>query len=574
MHIPDGMLSTPVAAASALTGAGAVGYAVRWVRKNLSERSTVLVSVMAALVFALQMLNFPIAPGISGHFAGGAAVAMLLGPWAAVVVMTTVLIVQAFVFADGGVLALGANVVNLALIGPLAGHLIWRLARGFASGSRARMATASFASAWVAVVSASLAVGFEVWLSGRVSLLPALLALGGSHALVGIGEGVITAGLVTFIAGVRPDLLSEEAAAPSSAIASVAVGAFAVVAVGVSWLASAYPDALESVAAGAGFGGGRTLDSSPLAQYVVPGMRDETLAGVLAGLAGVVLVGVGLYALVRSLANRRSAAHLPALHHHRHEHAAEPEHEHAHHHPAVGHEHAHTLAFERYTYIVSPVHSLDARAKLVATLLFVLGIVLTAAPGAVEFAVLVAVLAGVCLLARVPVTAVLARSLFVLPVAVSIALFAPLTAGGWQLGWTIVSKAWLSALAVLVLSATTPPARLLSGMRSLGMPAVFVSTLTFLYRFATVLGDQVASMRRAIASRAPGLAPGRRVRLYGNLAGNLFVRAYERGERLHAAMLSRGFTGALPAAEAPALRIFDVAVVLAVLCLALATALY
>lgn len=563
MHIPDGMLSTQVAAASALAGAGFIGYAVRWAKRQLSERTTVLVSVMAALVFALQMLNFPIAPGISGHFAGGAAAAILLGPWAAVIVMTTVLLVQALVFADGGVVALGANVVNLAVIGPLAGYAVWRLLRSRTTAA-ATNAVAAFASAWVAVVASSLAVGFEVWLSGRAPLGPALAALGGWHAIVGIGEGAITAGLVGFVRRVRPDLVDASAGRRADLLpVAVTLGALALLASALSWLASTRPDALEFVAASGGFESALDPLASPLADYAVPGIPNEALAGALAGVVGVLVVGAALFAFTGALASRRVAAHRDGLHQHRHEHSDAPEHAHPHHHPAQGHEHAHPLSFERYTYIVSPVHALDARAKTVGALALVLGIVIGAPPRPLEFALIAAGLLLVTAVARVPVEALLGRSLVVLPVAITLALFAPLTPLGWPLAWAIVGKSWLSALTIVVLSATTSPPRLLAGLRALGLPAVFVATLTFLYRYTSLLAGQIVAMRRAIASRGADLSARRRVALLGNLAGSLFVRSYERGERLHSAMLSRGFTGTLPAGASARVRVTDIAVAIA-----------
>jgi len=571
VHIPDGMLSTPVAVASGVTSAGFVGYAVAWTKKNLSEHRTVLMSVMSALVFALQMLNFPIAPGISGHFSGGAAVAILLGPWPAVIVMTTVLLVQAFLFADGGIVALGANVLNLAVVGPLTGYLTWRALVAWRSGERGR-SIAAFSSAWVAVVAAACAVALEVWLSGRAPLVPALVALAGWHAVVGVGEGLITAGLVAFVAGVRPDVVEDQRRTDRVVVLVFVV--VAVLAVALSWLASARPDALEFVSASSGFAAEGALRGAPLADYLLPGVANDALAGVLAGLIGVTITAVALVGASRTLRVRRRSPHQPALHGHEHEHPAEPVHGHPHHHVADGHEHAHPLSFERYTYVVSPLHALDPRAKIVAVLLFVLGVVLSPPLRPLELALAVALIASLTLIARLPLAAVFGRSVWVLLPALTISAFAPFTAGGWLLAWSIVTKAWLSALAVLLLSATTPPPRLLLGLRKLGLPSIFVETLTFLYRFVNVLADHVLSMRRAILSRGWGLDRVALVRLYGNLAGNLFVRTYERGERVHAAMLSRGFTGVLPTAERLALRLPDTITVLLALVAAAAIVLY
>jgi len=253
------------------------------------------------------------------------------------------------------------------------------------------------------------------------------------------------------------------------------------------------------------------------------------------------------------------------------------------------HDHAHALTFERFTYICSPVHDLDPRAKILAALLLISGIVLGPPPRLTEFALLFALLVSVTLLARLPMGAALARSLLVLPIAASIALFAPLArvdggwsahsvaeayASGWPLSWSILSKAWLGAFTVILLAATTAPPLLFKGLTAMRVPLVFMTMLTFLYRFADVLRSQLGSMRRAVASRGAGIGGRRLVALYGNLAGALFIRSYERGERIHAAMRSRGYDGTLPSAEPLEFRVYDALVVVTALLAAAALLLY
>lgn len=256
--------------------------------------------------------------------------------------------------------------------------------------------------------------------------------------------------------------------------------------------------------------------------------------------------------------------HAPGVHGHGHAHDEGPEHRHPHDHdPAGGHEHAHTLRFERYAYILSPVHDLDPRFKIAGSLALILGAVGGPPLRWAETAMLGALLIAITVLSRVPPAWVLTRSAAVLPLALGIAVFAPLARvaeptlasalnayadNGW-LVWSIASKAWVSASIVLLLVSTTPLPRLFRALAALRMPDVFLTIVTFLYRFTDVFADQVGSMRRAVASRAPGLSGWRLTRLYGNLAGNLLVRSYERGERIHSAMLSRGYTGVLPSAE-------------------------
>jgi cobalt/nickel transport system permease protein len=265
----------------------------------------------------------------------------------------------------------------------------------------------------------------------------------------------------------------------------------------------------------------------------------------------------------------------PGLHQHPHAHEGEAPHVHPHHHrpadgalehdapaPAIAHDHGHGLSFERYTWVCSPIHELDPRAKIVATLAIVLAVVLSGPPRPLELAGVAALLSGIVLVARVPLRFVLVRSLLVIPFAGTIALFAPLQATGgslsvgglagayegtgWIAAYAIIAKAWLATFAVIVLSATTPVPRLFKGLAALKVPDVILMLLTFMYRYVSAMRDQLRSLRDALDSRGFGLSRWRKVRLLGNLAGNLFIRAYDRGERVHAAMLSRGWDGTLP----------------------------
>lgn len=278
----------------------------------------------------------------------------------------------------------------------------------------------------------------------------------------------------------------------------------------------------------------------------------------------------------------------PGIHAHAHKHEDDVTHVHPHHHRGktgeiidpgtrcvpVAHDHGHGLSFERYTWVCSPIHELDPRAKVVAAVAMVLVIVLSPAPRAAELFGLAAFLLGVTAIARVPLWFVLKRSALVLPFAGAIAFLAPLQQSGgslsvgglagayahdgWMAGYAILAKAWLSTFTIVVLSATTPIPRLFKGLEALRVPDIILMLLTFIYRYMAVMRAQLVSLRNALDSRGFSLSRSQRVRLYGNLAGNLFIRAYDRGERVHAAMLSRGYTGTLPTAEALRLRPTDV----------------
>ena len=207
MHIPDGFLSPEVAAACAVPAAAAVAYGLRRASRELEARQVPLLGVTAAFVFAAQMLNFPVAGGTSGHFLGAALAAVQLGPWRAALVLSVVLVVQAFVFADGGITALGANVLNMGVIGGLAVGGLMVAARRVLPQSRAALLAVSGIGAWLAVVAGAAACSVELAISGTVPLGTVLPAMLGVHALIGAGEAVITVAAVSAVLSTRPDVV-------------------------------------------------------------------------------------------------------------------------------------------------------------------------------------------------------------------------------------------------------------------------------------------------------------------------------------------------------------------------------
>ncbi len=208
MHIPDGFVSTGTAAATWLASAGSVGYAVRRVNEELNERQVPLMGVTAAFIFAAQMMNFTVAGGTSGHLLGGALAAILLGPWAGMLVLTSVLAIQALLFQDGGLLALGANVFNMAVVGVLVGWVVYSGLKRILGDRTWTTMVSGFAAAWLSVVLASLVAAAELAISGTSPWVVALPAMGLVHVFIGIGEGLITVGVVAFLRVTRPDLLA------------------------------------------------------------------------------------------------------------------------------------------------------------------------------------------------------------------------------------------------------------------------------------------------------------------------------------------------------------------------------
>ncbi|HEY8346224.1 MAG TPA: energy-coupling factor ABC transporter permease [Symbiobacteriaceae bacterium] len=208
MHIPDGLLDPKTLIGSAALAAAGVSYATWRVRRDLDSREVPRVAVLTAFIFAAQMVNFPIPGGTSGHLMGGALAAVLFGPWVSMVVMTTVVAVQALVFQDGGIAALGANLLNMAVIGPLVGYGVYRLLKGLWS-SRAGWLAAVFLSGLVSVVAGAAGAALMLALSGVIPLAVGLPAMGLWHLMIGVGEGIITAAVAAYVTAERPELQPE-----------------------------------------------------------------------------------------------------------------------------------------------------------------------------------------------------------------------------------------------------------------------------------------------------------------------------------------------------------------------------
>lgn len=208
LHIPDGFLSAGVAAACGLAAIAAVGYGLRVANLELDEARVPLLGVLAAFIFAAQMLNFPIAGGTSGHFLGATLAAVLLGPWLACLVMAVVLVVQAFAFADGGISALGANVLNMGVLGALLAGLLVAAAMKVLPHARSVFLGVVGMVSWLAVMTGAAAASVQLAMSDTVPLATSMPAMLGVHSLIGIGEAVITVAAVGAVLASRPDLVA------------------------------------------------------------------------------------------------------------------------------------------------------------------------------------------------------------------------------------------------------------------------------------------------------------------------------------------------------------------------------
>jgi len=211
MHIPDGFLDVKTWVSLDIVSVVLVALAIRKTNRRLGEKSIPMMGVLAAFIFAAQMLNFPVAGGTSGHFMGSVLAAILLGPFAGLLIMTLVLIVQCFIFQDGGLTALGANIFNMGIIGALVGYYIFQgLDRLMRSRKGYQKKFVVFVISWLSIVLAASFCALELSISGIVPLRIVLPAMAGIHSLIGIGEGLITVAVVSFISKVRPDLLNLE----------------------------------------------------------------------------------------------------------------------------------------------------------------------------------------------------------------------------------------------------------------------------------------------------------------------------------------------------------------------------
>jgi cobalt/nickel transport system permease protein len=325
MHAPDGFLNAGTAVATGAVSVGAVGVALRQTRDVLQDRQIPLAGVAAAFIFAAQMVNFPVAAGTTGHLLGGALAAVLLGPAMGAIVVTVVVMIQALAFADGGLTALGYNVLNMAVVTAIGGWAVFVLLRRVMPKTVNGLSLAAGLAAATSVVMSSMAFSIQ-WLFGAtapVSFSKVFGAMVTVHLLIGIGEGIITALAVRSVLSVRPDLVKGaegmdlEPAGRKRSLRALTIGGLAVafvIATVVAQFAVDDPDGLERVAADTGFadsGRESALSDTLFSDYATQGLENEALSLAVAGATGTLItlaVGWGLFAIVR---DRRRPARSP-----------------------------------------------------------------------------------------------------------------------------------------------------------------------------------------------------------------------------------------------------------------------
>jgi cobalt/nickel transport system permease protein len=269
LHIPDGFLTLIVSVIFWIISIAIIGLAISRTNKSLGEKQIPLMGVMAAFIFAAQMLNFPVAGGTSGHFLGGALAAIVLGPWAGILVMTAVVGLQGLLFQDGGLLVMGANIFNMGILTAVIGFGLYRTV---INRNRVTRLVVAGVGAWLATIAAALLASLQLWLSGTTQLEIVIPAMLGVHALIGIGEALITLAALAFIEQSRPDILNSENVSTSGGRVWIIAGIIvSILVVFLSPFAYADPDGLERVAEDLGFL--ETSQSTPfdiLPDYTIP----------------------------------------------------------------------------------------------------------------------------------------------------------------------------------------------------------------------------------------------------------------------------------------------------------------
>lgn len=302
LHIPDGFLSLIIAGVAWLLAVAALTAAAHRSQEDLDERLVPLAGVMAAFIFAGQMINFPVVGGTSGHLVGAALAAIVLGPWLGILVMTAVIALQALLFQDGGLVVMGANILVMGVVPALAGYGLYRLVAG--RGRRTRLAMTGVA-AWLSVMAAALLTALMLGFSNTVSFSIVVPVMLGIHALIGIGEALITVAALSLILSARPQLLERSATAGGRGWIAGGI-AVALLVVVISPLASGFPDGLEWAAEETGFlSAAREAPFELLPDYTIPMLGEGALSTILAGAVGALLVGGAAYLIGRTLRARR-----------------------------------------------------------------------------------------------------------------------------------------------------------------------------------------------------------------------------------------------------------------------------
>lgn len=329
MHAPDGFFAVWLSIVGWVVLAVMLVLAIRNTRNQLGDRQIPLMGILAAAIFAGQMLNFTIPGGTSGHLLGGALAAILLGPWGGLLVMTAVVAIQGLLFQDGGLLVMGLNIINMGVVTAFVGYFVYRGLKGLIKGTAGSL-IAAFVGAWLSTVVTSAFAAVELAVSGTSPLGVALPAMVGVHAIIGIGEGLLTVAALGFIMAVRPDIVSGEQATGQKTAGLVLGGLLIALALTLlSPLASPYSDGLERIAEAFGnpeeveiqpvgfsvpdtpqfFGTAKEPPYQILPDYTIPFLGESPISTILAGAIGVLIVfavAYGVALIIKRIRKQRA----------------------------------------------------------------------------------------------------------------------------------------------------------------------------------------------------------------------------------------------------------------------------
>ena len=294
MHVPDGFINAQVSVATGVISLGTLWAYVRNAKNLVADKLIALTGMMSALIFVLQMINFPIAAGTSGHLLGGALAVIVLGPSLGIICISIVVVIQSLLFADGGLSALGVNVLNMAIITSLTGWLTITFWKKLFGDSQFTLISGSVIAGLLSVVFSSIAFVMEYAIGGTVSvpLGSVLIAMISTHLFIGLGEGIITALIISLLLRVRSDLVYANTKKDKSNNLSTSYGIFIVLILSLTLItpyASSSPDGLESVASNFGF---EETDGVVLLleDYGISSVNNNFISTILSALLGILSI--------------------------------------------------------------------------------------------------------------------------------------------------------------------------------------------------------------------------------------------------------------------------------------------